>query len=75
VGDGGGTLADPPQPTNRKLYGDADPMADATFPVKIDTLREIDAFARGLDSRVVQVSATIAASLQEVAILRPEGRW
>ncbi len=74
VGDGGGTLADPPQPTNRRLYGDADPMADAAFPVKIDTLREIDAFARGLDSRVVQVSATIAASLQEVAILRPEGR-
>ena len=29
--------------------------------------------ARGLDPRVVQVSATIAASLQEVAILRPEG--
>ncbi len=74
VGDGGGTLADPPPATNRKLYGDADPMADAEFPVKIDTLREIDAFARGLDSRVVQVSATLAASLQEVAILRPEGR-
>jgi TldD protein len=74
VGDGGGTLADPPPATNRKLYGDADPMADAAFPVKIDTLREIDAFARALDSRVVQVSATIAASLQEVAILRPEGR-
>jgi TldD protein len=74
VGDGGGTLADPPPATNRKLYGDADPMADAEFPVKIETLREIDAFARGLDSRVVQVSATLAASLQEVAILRPEGR-
>ena len=73
VGDGGGTLAEPPQATNRKLYGDADPMADAEFPVKVETLAEIDAFARGLDSRVVQVSATIAASLQEVAILRPEG--
>ena len=44
------------------------------FPVKIETLREIDAFARGLDPRVVQVSATLAASLQEVAILRPDGR-
>ena len=73
VGAGGGTLADAPQATNRKLYGDADPMADAEFPVKVETLAEIDAFARGLDSRVVQVSATIAASLQEVAILRPEG--
>ncbi len=74
VGEGGGVLADPPPATNRRLYGDADPMADAAFLVKIETLREIDAFARGLDARVVQVSATIAASLQEVAILRPEGR-
>ena len=73
VGAGGGTLADAPQATNLKLYGDADPMADAEFPVKVETLSEIDAFARALDSRVVQVSATIAASLQEVAILRPEG--
>ena len=73
VGDGGGTLAEAPRATNVRLYGDADPMADAEFPVKIDTLREIDAFARALDSRVVQVSATLAASLQEVVILRPEG--
>ncbi len=73
VGDGGGTLADAPQATNLKLYGDADPMADAEFPVKIETLKEIDSFARDLDSRVVQVSASLAASLQEVVILRPEG--
>ena len=73
VGAGGGTLADAPRATTQKLYGDADPMADAEFPVKIETLREIDAFARDLDSRVIQVSATIAASLQEVVILRPEG--
>jgi TldD protein len=73
VGDGGGTLADAPMATNRKLYSDLNPMEDATFPVKIDTLREIDAFARALDPRVIQVSATIAASMQEVEILRPEG--
>ncbi|MGR3362714.1 MAG: metalloprotease TldD, partial [Maritimibacter harenae] len=73
VGAGGGTLADGPAATNRRLYTDADPMADAEFPVKVETLREIDAYARGRDSRVVQVSATIAASLQEVVILRPDG--
>ena len=73
VGSGGGTMADAPRATNRKLYTDADPMLEATFPAKIDLLAEIDAFARGLDPRVVQVSATVAASLQEVAILRPEG--
>jgi TldD protein len=73
VGAGGGTLADAPNPTNRRLYTDADPLEGASFPVKVDTLREIDAYARALDRRVVQVSATLAASLQEVAILRPEG--
>ncbi|CUH83982.1 metalloprotease TldD [Thalassovita mediterranea] len=73
VGAGGGTLADAPQATNTRLYTDEDPIAGATFPVKVDTLREIDAFARDLDPRVVQVSATIAASLQEVEILRPDG--
>ncbi|WP_342070103.1 metalloprotease TldD [Yoonia algicola] len=73
VGDGGGTMSAAPAGTNRKLYSDDDPMLQATFPAKIDLLREIDAFARALDPRVVQVSATIAASHQEVLILRPEG--
>ena len=73
VGAGGGTLADAPAPTNRRLYTDEDPLEGASFPVKVDILREIDAYARALDRRVVQVSATLAASLQEVAILRPEG--
>jgi TldD protein len=73
VGDGGGTMAPGPMGTNQKLYSDADPMLQATFPAKIDVLREIDAYARALDSRVVQVSATLAASHQEVLILRPEG--
>ncbi|SIO37991.1 TldD protein [Rhodovulum sp. ES.010] len=73
VADGGGTLADGPPATNQRLYTDADPMADAEFGVKLNTLREIDAFARGLDPRVMQVTASLAASLQEVFILRPDG--
>ncbi|MFN3146900.1 MAG: metalloprotease TldD [Paracoccaceae bacterium] len=73
VGDGGGTLAEAPRHTNTRLYTDADPMAGAPFQLKVDTLREIDAYARSADKRVVQVSATLAASLQEVEILRPEG--
>jgi TldD protein len=73
VGEGGGTLATGPKRTNRQLYMDRDPIADATFPVKIETLREIDAFARDLDPRVVQVTASVAASHQEVVILRPDG--
>ena len=73
VGDGGGVMAPPPAGTNRHLYTEADPMAAAPFAAKIDLLREIDAFARDLDPRVVQVSASLAASHQEVFILRPEG--
>lgn len=73
VGTGGGTYSDAPQATNAKLYTDADPIGALPFPVKVETLREIDAFARGLDSRVVQVSASLAASLQEVEILRADG--
>lgn len=74
VGAGGGTLADGPARTNNVLYTDADPMAEASFPAKIDLLAEIDAFARGLDKRVVQASVTIAAAHQEVVILRPDGQ-
>ncbi len=74
VGEGGGTLADAPIATNTRLYTDNDPIAGAAFPVKLETLKEIDAFLRELDSRVVQVSASISATLQEVEILRPEGK-
>ncbi|SLN74926.1 metalloprotease TldD [Ruegeria meonggei] len=73
VGDGGGTLARAPRATNTRLYTDEDPIESASFPVKIETLREIDAFSRDLDPRVVQVSASIAATVQEIEILRPDG--
>ncbi|ARO13915.1 TldD protein [Ketogulonicigenium robustum] len=73
VGAGGGTLAEAPAHTNRLLYTDADPLESATFPAKVEMLRQIDAFARALDPRVVQVSASVSAGLQQVVILRPEG--
>ncbi|WP_291729652.1 metalloprotease TldD [Leisingera sp. F5] len=73
VGEGGGTYSDAPQATNAKLYTDADPISAMPFPVKVETLRDVDAYARDLDQRVVQVSASLAASLQEVEILRADG--
>ncbi|RFP87339.1 metalloprotease TldD [Rhodobacteraceae bacterium 63075] len=73
VAEGGATLADAPQRTNRALYEDIDPIASAELPAKLDILREIDAYARGLDKRVVQVTASVSASYQEVEILRPDG--
>jgi len=74
VGAGGGTLALPPVPTNQRLYTDADPFDDAPFKGKVDLLGEIDAYARSLDPRVAQVSASLTASMQEIDILRPEGQ-
>ncbi len=74
VAEDGGVAADAPQGTNTKLYTDEDPISGVAFGVKVDTLREIDAFLRGLDRRVVQASATLAASHQEVVILRADGQ-
>jgi TldD protein len=73
VGAGGGVMAAPPRPTNQRLYTDHDPFDDAAFAVKVDTLREIDAYLRAKDPRVVQVSVSLGASMHEVEILRPEG--
>jgi TldD protein len=73
VGAGGGVLAEPPWATNRRLYSDSDPFDDAAFAVKVALLREIDDWLRSRDPRVVQVSVSLAASMQEVEILRPEG--
>ncbi len=73
VGAGGGTLAEMPVATNQKFYTDADPLLETSFSGKVDLLGEIDAFARALDPRVVQVSVSINAEMQEVEILRPEG--
>ncbi len=71
--DGGGILAAPPAQTNARLYTDEDPMAGSTLSERIEVLRAIDDHLRAADSRVVQVSASLAAATQEVEILRPEG--
>ena len=73
VGDGGGKLALPPSGRITPLYDAIDPAAGVSFAARVALLREIDAFARDLDPRVVQVSASISTSVQEIAILRPEG--
>ncbi|MDS9467620.1 metalloprotease TldD [Paracoccus sp. MBLB3053] len=73
VGDGGGTLALPPAANITPLYAAIDPAEGISFAARVALLREIDSFARDLDPRVVQVSASISTSVQEIAILRPEG--
>ena len=60
-----GTLALPPERTNVRLYGDENPLEAPGFEAKTRLLAEIDAYARGRDPRVRQVSASLPA----------RGRW
>lgn len=73
VQGGGGTLALPSEAKIAPLYAPTDPAEGIGIGIRIDVLREIDAYARSRDPRIVQVSASMATSLQEIAILRPEG--
>jgi TldD protein len=62
-----------PQRTNRKLYGDVNPMDAMGFAEKVALLQKVDSFARDLDHKVRQVSASIGVDFQDVTIIRPDG--
>ncbi|MEY4238403.1 MAG: metalloprotease TldD [Pseudomonadota bacterium] len=66
-------LAAPPRASNRKLYTDASPLDLIPFAEKVRLLEMIDAAARMRDPRVVQVSASLAASWSVVEVVRPDG--
>ncbi len=62
-----------PQATNRHLYDDTNPLGEGEFSDKVNLLSEMDAYARGRDPRVNQVSASLSGQWQAVQILRPGG--
>ncbi|NBW76075.1 MAG: metalloprotease TldD [Sphingomonadaceae bacterium] len=66
-------LAAPPRASNSKLYTDASPLDLIPFAEKVKLLEMIDAAARARDPRVVQVSASLAASWSVVEVVRPDG--
>jgi TldD protein len=68
-----GRYADAPVRTNRRLYGDDNPLLAPAFEDKVKLLEEINAYARARDPKVRQVTASVAASWQVVEILRPDG--
>jgi len=68
-----GTWAAGPQRTNVKLYSDDNPIDRTPFETKTKLLADIDAYARSKDSRVRQVSCSLAGEWQAVEILRPDG--
>ncbi len=69
----GGSPAPAPRGTNARLYTDANPLACLSFDRKVALLQAIDAHARAADPRVVQVSASLAASWSLVDIVRADG--
>jgi TldD protein len=68
-----GVHAEPPPGTNRSQYGDDNPLEEIPFAEKAKLLAEIDAYARGKDPRVQQVSASLLCSWQVVEIIRSDG--
>jgi TldD protein len=68
-----GTLAAAPAGTNRALYTDDSPLGEIGFDAKVKLLTDIDAYARGLDPRVRQVSASLSGEWQAVQIIRADG--
>ena len=69
-----GSLAEGPARTNAKLYGDENPLGGMSFEEKTALLAEIDRFARDIDPRVRQVSASLSGEWSAVEILRPGGQ-
>ncbi len=69
-----GVIADGPQGTNLMLYSEDNPLSAVPFEQKVKLLSDIDAYARGKDSRVRQVSASLSGVWQAVRIVRPGGQ-
>ncbi|NHK26557.1 metalloprotease TldD [Parvularcula flava] len=69
-----GTLADGPAKTNLRLYEDTNPLEEVDFATKTRLLEEINSYARDLDSRVRQVSCSLAGEWVVVEIMRPGGQ-
>ena len=69
-----GVAAEGPRATNKKLYGDDDPLASPGFSEKVELLKEIDAFARARDPRVAQVMASLAGERRVIEIVRADGQ-
>jgi TldD protein len=68
-----GTIAEAPPGTNKHLYVEDNPINEVSFEDKVKLLQDIDAYARSKDSRVRQVSVSLAGSWQVVHLMRPDG--
>ena len=68
-----GTMSQGPAKTNQSLYMEDNPLNQTPFETKVKLLSEMDAYARGLDERIRQFSASLSGSWQAVQIIRADG--
>ena len=57
---------------NQPLYTQENPLNNYDFSKKVNLLHDIDQFARDLDHRVVQVSASLSGSHTAIQIIKPD---
>jgi TldD protein len=67
------SVAAGPARTNTKLYSDINPADQIGFAERVALLERVNDFARKLDPKVRQVSASIGTDYQDVTIIRPDG--
>lgn len=73
AGHQGSWAAEPPK-TNRALYTADNPLTAVPFETKVKVLQDIDTYARDMDPRVRQVSASLTGEWQAIEIIRVGGQ-
>jgi TldD protein len=69
-----GTMTGPPNGTNQKLYIPDNPLDQVGFDAKVSILEGMDSYARSLDPRVRQVSASLSGEWSVIEIVRADGK-
>jgi TldD protein len=59
----------------RPLYEPRDPLKSLSDPEKVELLEKLEQIARGLDSRVTQVMASLAGEYEVILISRSDGMY
>ena len=57
----------------KALYDDIDPLSSIPDSVKIALLEEIDRFIRKLDPRIIQVTASLSGSYEQMMVMASDG--
>ena len=57
----------------RRLYASADPLVSLGAGVKVKLLERLEGMAHGLDSRVIQVMASLGGSHEVILVVRSDG--